>query len=172
MVAFVKRVTLTKWIIIAMIVGVFLGWLRPAFAESFKPLATMFLRIIKSIIAPILFSTLVVGIAGHGDDMKRVGRLALKSIIYFELVTSLALIIGLAAVNLIKPGQGVVLAAPAAAGKELAANTQTGTTFLEHLVPTSFVDAAAKNEVLQVVFWSVLFAVALSQVKGEPKEIV
>jgi proton glutamate symport protein len=172
MLAFVKRVTLTKWIIIAMIVGVFLGWLTPAFAESLKPLATMFLRMIKSIIAPILFSTLVVGIAGHGDDMKRVGRLALKSIIYFELVTSLALIIGLAAVNLIKPGQGVVLAAPAAAGKELAANTQTGTTFLEHLVPTSFIDAAAKNEVLQVVFWSVLFAVALSQVKGEPKEIV
>ncbi|HEY4955282.1 MAG TPA: cation:dicarboxylase symporter family transporter [Gemmatimonadaceae bacterium] len=172
MLAFLKRVTLTKWIVFAMIVGVFLGWLTPSFAESLKPLATMFLRMIKSIIAPILFSTLVVGIAGHGDDMKRVGRLALKSIIYFELVTSLALIIGLAAVNLIKPGQGVVLAAPAAAGKELAANTQTGTTFLEHLVPTSFIDAAAKNEVLQVVFWSVLFAVALSQVKGEPKEIV
>ena len=172
MLAFLKRVTLTKWIIVAMIIGVLLGWLTPAFAESLKPLATVFLRMIKSIIAPILFSTLVVGIAGHGDDMKRVGRLALKSLIYFEVVTSLALVVGLSAVNLIQPGRGVVLDAPASAGKELAASTQTGTTFLEHLVPTSFIDAAAKNEVLQIVFWTVLFAVALSQVKGKPKEIV
>ena len=104
--------------------------------------------------------------------MKRVGRLALKSIIYFEVVTSLALVVGLAAVNLIQPGRGVVLDAPATAGKELAHNTQTGAGFLEHLVPTSFFDAAAKNEVLQVVFFAVIFAVALSQVKGKPKEIV
>jgi proton glutamate symport protein len=155
-----------------MIVGVFIGWLAPSVAESLKPLSTMFLRMIRSIIVPILFSTLVVGIAGHGDDMKRVGRLALKSIIYFEVVTSLALVVGLAAANLVSPGTGVILDAPAATGKELAANTQTGASFLEHLVPASFIDAAAKNEVLQVVFWSVLFAVALSQVRGKPKEIV
>ena len=167
-----KRVTLTQWIIFAMIAGVIIGWQAPAFGESLKPLSTVFLRMIRSIIGPILFSTLVVGIAGHGDDMKRVGRLALKSLIYFELVTTVALAIGLAAVNLVKPGVGVVLSAPADAGKELAANTQTGSSFLEHLVPTSFVDAAAKNEVLQIVFWSVLFAVALSQVRGKPKEIV
>lgn len=172
MLARLKRVSLTQWIVLSMIIGVLLGWLAPAFAESLKPLSTVFLRMIKSIIVPILFSTLVVGIAGHGDDMKRVGRLALKSLIYFEIVTSLALVVGLAAVNLIRPGVGVVLDAPAQAGKELAANTQTGNTFLEHLVPTSFFDAAAKNEVLQIVFFSVLFAVALSQVKGRPKEIV
>jgi proton glutamate symport protein len=167
-----KRVTLTQWIIVAMILGVLIGWQFPALAESLKPLSTVFLRMIKSIIVPILFSTLVVGIAGHGDDMKRVGRLALKSLIYFEIVTSLALVVGLAAVNLAQPGKGIVLEGNAAAGKELAANTQTGSSFLEHLVPTSFFDAAAKNEVLQIVFFSVLFAVALSQVKGKPKEII
>jgi proton glutamate symport protein len=167
-----KRTTLTQWIVFAMILGIVLGAEYPAFAESLKPLSTVFLRMIKSIIVPILFSTLVVGIAGHGDDMKRVGRLALKSLIYFEIVTSLALVVGLAAVNLAQPGRGIVLEGNAEAGKELAANTQTGSSFLEHLVPTSFFDAAAKNEVLQIVFFSVLFAVALSQVKGKPKEII
>jgi proton glutamate symport protein len=167
-----KRTTLTQWIVFAMILGIVLGAKYPAFAESLKPLSTVFLRMIKSIIVPILFSTLVVGIAGHGDDMKRVGRLALKSLIYFEIVTSLALVVGLAAVNLAQPGRGIVLEGNAEAGKELAANTQTGSSFLEHLVPTSFFDAAAKNEVLQIVFFSVLFAVALSQVKGKPKEII
>ena len=170
-VARLKRTTLTQWIVVSMIIGVFIGWLAPAFGESLKPLSTLFLRMIRSIIVPILFSTLVVGIAGHGDDMKRVGRLALKSLIYFELVTTVALFIGLAAVNLVKPGVGVVLAASAEPGKELAANTQTATGLLEHIVPVSFIDAAAKNEVLQVVFWSVLFAVALSQVRGKPKEV-
>jgi len=167
-----KRVTLTQWIVLAMIAGVIIGWLAPSFGESLKPLSSVFLRMIRSIIVPILFSTLVVGIAGHGDDMKRVGRLALKALIYFELVTTVALFVGLAAVNLVKPGVGVVLSAPAEPGKELAANTQSASGFLEHLVPTSFIDAAAKNEVLQVVFWSVLFAVALSQVRGKPKEVI
>jgi len=92
-----NRVTLTQWIIFAMIAGVIIGWQWPALGESLKPLSTVFLRMIRSIIVPILFSTLVVGIAGHGDDMKRVGRLALKSLIYFEIVSTLALLIGFAA---------------------------------------------------------------------------
>jgi proton glutamate symport protein len=155
-----------------MVVGVFLGTYTPDLAHKLAPLSTVFLRMIKSIIVPLIFGTLVVGIAGHGDDMKRVGRLALKSIIYFEIVTTLALAIGLIAVNVVKPGLGVALVASAEAGKELAHNTQSGTTFLEHLVPTSFFDAAAKNEVLQIVFFAVLFAVALSKVQGRSKEIV
>ena len=149
-----------------------IGTFAPDFAMTLKPVSTVFLRMIKSIIVPLIFGTLVVGIAGHGDDMKRVGRLALKSIIYFEIVTTLALVIGLVAVNLVRPGEGVTLAASAEAGKELAHNTQTGAGFLEHLVPTSFFDAAAKNEVLQVVFFAVIFAVALSKVQGRSKEIV
>jgi peptidoglycan hydrolase-like protein with peptidoglycan-binding domain len=149
-----------------------IGSFWPDLAMALKPLSTVFLRMIKSIIVPLIFGTLVVGIAGHGDDMKRVGRLALKSIIYFEIVTTLALAIGLLAVNLVRPGDGVTLTASAEAGKELAHNTQTGTSFLEHLVPTSFFDAAARNEVLQIVFFAVLFAVALSKVQGRSKEVV
>ncbi len=168
----VRRIPLTSWILISMVVGVLIGTFAPAFAVKLSPISTVFLRMIKSIIVPLIFGTLVVGIAGHGDDMKRVGRLALKSIIYFEIVTTLALFIGLAAVNLVRPGEGVTLAASAEAGKELAHNTQTGAGFLEHLVPTSFFDAAAKNEVLQVVFFAVIFAVALSKVQGRSKEIV
>ena len=167
-----RRIPLTSWIIISMVVGVLIGTFAPNFAMKLNPVSTVFLRMIKSIIVPLIFGTLVVGIAGHGDDMKRVGRLALKSIIYFEVVTTLALVIGLIAVNLVRPGDGVALAASDEAGKELAHNTQTGAGFLEHLVPTSFFDAAAKNEVLQVVFFAVIFAVALSKVQGRSKEIV
>ena len=167
-----RRIPLTSWILISMVAGVVIGVVAPDFAVKLKPVATVFLRMIKSIIAPLIFATLVVGIAGHGDDMKRVGRLALKSIIYFEIVTTLALVIGLLAVNLVRPGEGVVLGGSAAAGQELAHKTQTGTSFLEHLVPQSIFEAAANNEVLQVVFFAVLFAVALSKVQGRSKEVM
>src|SRR4051812_48245727 len=169
---FLRRRTLTQWIVVAMVVGVALGILFPAFAVSIRPISTIFLRMIRSIIVPLIFGTLVVGIAGHGDDMKRVGRLALKSIVYFEIVTTLALFIGLLAVNLVRPGEGVVLGGSAATGQELAHKTQTGTSFLEHLVPQSIFEASANNEVLQVVFFAVLFAVALSKVQGRSKEVM
>jgi len=167
-----RRVSLTKWILIAMVIGVLIGWLAPEFAASLKVFSNVFLRMIKSIIVPIIFGTLVVGIAGHGDDMKRVGRLAFKSILYFEVVTTLALFIGLTAANIVRPGEGVILAASAEQGKALASNTPTAAAFIEHVVPTSFFEAASKNEVLQIVFFSILFAVALSQVRGRPKEIM
>ena len=105
----VRRISLTQWIIISMIVGVLLGWLAPDIAVKLKPLSTIFLSMIKSLIAPLLFATLVVGIAGHGDDMKKVGRLAFRSIVYFEVVTTLALVVGLVAVNLVRPGDGIGL---------------------------------------------------------------
>ncbi len=175
-----RRFSLTQWILISMAIGIVVGLLFPdagdqAFkASSLKPLSTLFLRMIKSIVAPIIFATLVIGIAGHGDDMKRVGRLALKSIIYFEIVTTIALFIGLGAVNLTKPGVGVRLEAPAEQGQELAATGSDLTvgSFLEHVVPDNFLAAAARNEVLQIVFWAVLFALALSQVRGRPKEVM
>lgn len=171
---FLRRISLTKWILIGMATGVTVGALVPDVAVQLKPLSTVFLRMIKSIIVPIIFSTLVIGIAGHGDDMKRVGRLALKSLLYFELVTTIALFIGLGAVNLVRPGEGIVLHAPAAPGQELQGKAAglTLSSFLEHIVPQSIFEAATHNEVLQIVFWSIIFAVALSQVRGRPKELM
>ena len=165
-----RRVSLTQWILIAMVIGTLIGWLAPEFSQQLKILSTIFLRMIKSIVAPIIFATLVIGIAGHGDDLKRVGRLAFKSIIYFEIVTTIALFIGLAAVNITRPGDGIVLNASADQGAQLAANKPTATGFIEHVVPTSFIDAAARNDVLQVVFFAILFAIGLAQVRGRPKE--
>jgi len=167
---FLRRISLTQWILIAMVVGTFVGWAWPGFAASLRPLSTTFLRMIKSIIVPIIFGTLVVGIAGHGDDMKRVGRLAFKSLVYFEIVTTLALFIGLLAVNLVKPGVGVELPPPAAGAPVPGSGQPTFGSVLEHIVPQSFFEAAVSNQVLQIVFFSVIFAVGLSQVRGRPKE--
>lgn len=168
MLSAVRRVTLSQWIVVSVIAGVALGALAPDFSESLKPLATIFLRMIKSLVVPLIFSTLVVGIAGHGDDMGRVGKLALRSLIYFEVVSTAALAVGLAAVNLVRPGVGVSLgAASAAEGAQLAATKVTFAGVLEHVVPDSVFAAATSNEVLQIVFWSVLFAVALTRLRGE-----
>jgi len=171
--SFLKNISLTQWIIISMIVGTLIGWLFPEFGQSLSLLSTIFLRMIKSVIVPLLFGTLVVGIAGHGDDMKKVGRLALRSVIYFEVVTTLALAVGLIAVNLVKPGVGVSLAsASAEEATQFTTSTPTLAGVLEHTVPQSFFEAAAKNEVLQIVFFSVLFAIALARVPGKPRQVM
>ena len=164
----------TGWIVISMIVGILIGWLAPDFAPNLKPLANIFLRMIKSLIVPLLFSTLVVGIAGHGDDMKKVGKLALRSIIYFEIVTTLALAIGLIAVNWVKPGVGLQITADGSSEEfqALAAKTPTFASVLEHTVPQSFFEAAAQNEVLQIVFFAIIFAVALAKVEGPSKKFM
>jgi len=170
------RISQTQWIVISMVVGILLGYLFPdrpgtGFkATDLQVLSTIFLRMIKSLIVPLLFGTLVVGIAGHGDDMKRVGKLAFRSIVYFEIVTTLALVVGLLAVNIVKPGRGVNLAsASSETGTELSKTHTTFAGVIEHTVPQSFFDAAAKNEVLQIVFFAIIFAVALSQVQGPAK---
>lgn len=172
MLATLRRLTLTHWIFIGMAVGILVGWAAPEFAAGLKPFSTIFLRMIKSIVVPIIFGTLVVGIAGHGDDLRRIGRLAVKSIGYFWVMTFVALAIGLLAGNLTQPGVGVVLPPPDpnAPLPQPAPTTLGG--FLEHIVPQSFFEAASKNEVLQVVFFATLFAVALTQVKGRPKEFM
>jgi proton glutamate symport protein len=169
-----RRISQTQWVIIATLAGVGLGLLFPDHpgstgfhASDVQVLSTVFLRMIKSLIAPLLFATLVVGIAGHGDDLKQVGRLAFRSIVYFEVATTLALIVGLIAVNVVKPGLGINLSAGTAdAGTQLAGARPTFATMLEHAIPQSFFEAAARNEVLQIVFFSIIFALGLAQVKG------
>src|SRR3954462_10142254 len=126
--------SMSQWIIVSMIIGIIVGWMFPEADRATKGwaatdlsiFATIFLRMIKLLIVPLLFSTLVVGIAGHGDDLKRVGRLAVRPILYFELVTTLALVVGLVAVNVVKPEVGVNLAAASAqAGTEFARKQTT-----------------------------------------------
>lgn len=183
MLTFLRNRSLVQWILFSMVLGIVIGWAFPkepdrdvhesqALSQRLRPLSTIFLRMIKSLIVPLIFSTLVIGIAGHGDDMKQVGRLAFKSLVYFEVVTTLALFIGLLAVNLTRPGDGVGLKAPADTGEQLATKTQTVDDFLKHVVPESVFDAAVKNEVLQIVFWSILFGVALTQLRGHHKGVM
>src|SRR3954470_21253084 len=149
-----RRISQTQWIVISMVLGVLIGYLFPDTpthqgfeATDLQLLSTIFLRMIKSLIVPLLFATLVVGIAGHGDDMKRVGKLAFRSIVYFEIVTTLALIVGLLAVNIVKPGVGVNLStATVEQGAEFAKTKTTFAGVIEHTVPQSFFEAASKNE--------------------------
>jgi proton glutamate symport protein len=170
--AFLRARTLTQWIVVGMVGGTLLGWLAPDAGMAIKPLSDVFLRMIKSIVVPLIFGTLVIGVAGHGDDLRRVGRLALKSIVYFEAVTTLALAVGLLAVNLLRPGDGVQLPAPAAAAAPAVSGGVTLGGLLQHLVPQSVFEAAANNDVLSIVFWSVLFALALTQIREEPRDVM
>ena len=172
-----RRLSLTHWIFIGMGIGIVVGYIDHElpdrdFTPVIKPLSTIFLRMIKSIVVPIIFGTLVVGIAGHGDDLKRIGRLAVKSIGYFWAMTTVALAIGLIAGNLTQPGRGVILPPPDPNSPVPQGAPSTFGGFLEHIVPSSFFEAATKNEVLQVVFWATLFAIALTRVQGRPKEFM
>jgi proton glutamate symport protein len=162
--------SLTQWIFIGMGVGLLWGWLFPDVAVDLRPLSTIFLRLIKSIIAPLIFATLVVGIAGHGN-LKQVGRMGIKSIIYFEIVTTLALIIGLVAVNLTKPGVGVELQSAAAAA-DFVAKKQSISEIITHIFPQSFIQAAAEGEVLQIVVFTLIFSFALALVPIEKRQVI
>jgi proton glutamate symport protein len=165
-----RNISLTQWILISMVLGMVVGTLFPEASQHLKVISNIFLRMIKSILVPLVFGMLVVGIAGHSDDLKAVGRLAFRSIIYFEVVTTLALAVGLIAVNLVKPGVGVRLPAAAAGAETAPAHQVSLQGILEHVVPKSFFEAAATNDILQVVFFSVLFAVALTQVGPKSRE--
>ena len=137
-----------------MVVGVVVGYLFPDgpgsrgfHATDLRVLSSVFLRMIKSLVVPLLFGTLVVGIAGHGDDMTRVGKLALRSIFYFEVVTTVAFVVGLLAVNIVKPGVGVnLMATTLETGAGLAKTRASFSGVLEHVVPQSIFDAAARND--------------------------
>jgi proton glutamate symport protein len=164
-----RRISLTQWIFIAMGLGVLLGCAFPEQSQQLKVVSNLFLRMIKCILVPLVFSTLVVGIAGHSDDLKALGRLAFKSILYFEIVTTLALAIGLVAVNWTQPGVGIKLPPPTADTGGLTTTKVTFQTVIEHLVPRSFFEAAATNDILQIVFFAGVFAVALTQVGPQSK---
>ena len=163
--------SLTTQILIGLVLGGVLGWISPDWGNKVYFLRDIFLNLIKSIIAPLVFSTLVVGIAG-GGDLKKVGRMGVKALLYFEVVTTIALFIGLAVVNIIKPGSGVSLAANAAdVGQQLGqAHPKTLVETLVHIFPASIVDAMVRGDVLQIVAFSVLFAMAVSAMgtKGQP----
>jgi proton glutamate symport protein len=166
------RISLTQQIFIGLAVGVVAGALvqryAPGHAALFRPFSQLFLRLIKMIIAPLIFGSLVAGIAGAGH-VKVVGRMGLRALIYFEVVTTLALAIGLIAVNVTRPGVGINLP-PATGALEIEAHKQTWDQVLLHTVPTSVVQAMAENDVLQIVVFSILFAIALGMIgdKGRP----
>ncbi len=182
MISLIRRLSLSQWILIGMVLGILFGCLissgnlSPGLKDVCQQIcrlgASVFLHLVKCIIVPLIFSTLVVGIAAHTDDMKAVGRLALKSIIYFEIVTTIALFVGLATVNLVQPGRGIVLATHSDAGQKFAQTKVTLDSVVEHLAPQSFFDSAARNDVLQVVIYAIFFGVALTRVSGKPKQTV
>ena len=165
-----RSISLTHWIFVAMIGGVALGYAFPGPSQELKVVSNVFLNMIKCILVPLVFSTLVVGIAGHSGDLKAVGRLGFRSIVYFEIVTTAALVIGLVAVNLSKPGVGVVLPAAGSAATTVTSTKVTFAGIIEHTVPKSFFAAAAANDVLQVVFFALVFGIALAQVPEGPRE--
>ena len=164
-----KRPSLSVWILIALIAGIAFGAVFPGPAKEFGLLGTIFLRLIKSIIAPLLFATLVVGIAGTGS-IKTMGRIGGKAILYFEIVTTLALFIGLGAANLVRPGEGVALQAGANPGVATAGATLQTTA--EHTFPTSIIDAMARGEVLQIVVFSFIFGAACAAIPGKSRAVV
>ncbi len=166
-----KRISLTGWIFIGMAAGIAIGLLAPSVGRELQVLANIFLRLIKSIVAPLLFGTLVYGIAGTGD-VKAMGRIGLKAIIYFEILTTIALFLGLAVVNLTQPGVGLAVPITAKVGAAPTAASPTITSILEHTFPASIIDAMAKNEVLQVVVFCFLFGAACATLGEQARPVV
>lgn len=162
--------SLTRFIFLGMAIGLATGLYFPDIAVELRPLSTIFIRLIKSLIAPLIFSTLVVGIAGHGD-LRQVGRMGIKALVYFEIVTTLALVVGLVAVNLVKPGVGVDLHVVGTA-TDIVSKKQTLGEVIAHIVPQSVVQAAAEGEVLQIVVFALLFSLGLAAIPPAKREAV
>jgi len=162
---------LTTQIFIGLLLGIAVGSLWPSFGVAIKPLADVFLRMIKMIIAPLLFSTLVVGVAGTGD-LKAMGRIGLKAIVYFEVATTIALFLGLLLVNVFKPGAGLAMpiGADTATAAAMAQNQQHAWDIVLHMFPTSVIDSMARGDILQVVVFALFFGIALAAIgaKGQP----
>ncbi len=161
------RRSLTSWILVSMVVGAEIGHDFPAFAVNLRVLSLIFLRLIKTIIAPLLFGTLVVGIAGH-HDLKQVGRMGIKALVYFEVVTTLALFIGLGAINVSRAGVGIN--APPALHAELPpTQKQSATDILLHSFPENIAKSVAEGQVLQIVIFSIIFGIALALLNDQKR---
>jgi proton glutamate symport protein len=162
------RRSLTTSILVGMLVGAEIGHDWPSVGVSLRVLSQIFLRLIKTIVAPLLFATLVVGIAGHAD-LKKVGRMGIKALIYFEVVTTIALFIGLAAINMSKAGVGILLP-PAARGEQLPAAKQTAADVILHVFPENIAKSIAEGQLLQIVVFSILFGIALALLKEAKRQ--
>jgi len=157
------RQSLTRWIFFAMLLGGEIGLDRPQFAEHLRVLSEIFLRLIKVIVAPLIFGTLVTGISGHGN-LRSVGRIGVKSLIYFEAVTTLALLLGVAAINISRAGEGLTISQTAAVAGPTNAPTLRWDDFLLHIFPENIAKSVAENQILQVAVFAVLFGIALARV--------
>ena len=162
-----RRPSLTTWILIAIGVGGAFGYFFPGAATELRILSTIFIRLIRTIVAPLLFATLVVGIAGHGN-LRQIGRMGVKAIVYFEIVTTLALLIGWAAISISRAGVGISLPPPAPGEQAAVPPPQSWQDILLHVFPENIAKAVADGEVLQVVVFSVIFGAALAMVP-EPR---
>lgn len=167
-----KKKDLTTWILVSMAIGAEIGYDFPTFAKELKILSDIFLKLIKTIIAPLLIGTLVVGIAGH-SDMKQVGRMGVKALVYFEVVTTIALVVGLIAINFTKAGEGIDLSAAQKTGEKLAEVAhQDWKQIVLHIFPENIAKAIANGEVLQIVVFSILFAIGLTMVAPHHRKVM
>jgi proton glutamate symport protein len=165
----IQRRSLTPWIFVAMVAGAELGFDAPHFAVGLRVFSDIFLRLIKTIVAPLILATLVVGIAGHGD-LKGVGRMGIKTLVYFEVVTTLALGIGLLAINITKAGVGLTLPAAANAVQVVAAPPPTHwDDFLLHIFPENLAKSVSEGQILQVAVFAVFFGIALATLSEEKR---
>ena len=163
-----KRDYLYLQVLVGIILGGLLGWLKPDWGVAVQPLGDGFIKLIKMLIAPIIFTTVVAGIAGMGD-LKRMGRVGLKALIYFEIVTTVALLIGLVVANVVQPGSGMHATAASLDTKSVATYIKAGEAqstkdFLLNVIPKTFVSAFAEGEILQVLLLAILFGCALARI--------
>lgn len=160
----IRKKSLTTWILVCMVAGAEFGYDVPSIAKKLQVFSDIFLRLVKTIIAPLLFSTLVVGIAGHAD-IKQIGRMGWKSLLYFEIVSTIALFIGLFAINVSKAGIGVVLPPNPEVAPITTIKAQSTSDFLLHIFPENIAKAIFEGQILQIVIFSIIFGIAVAMVK-------